>query len=53
VATIYRRAFFQDANLAALDAELEQLVARAKLSPLASVYLKTLLLKLSDQWVLF
>jgi GR25 family glycosyltransferase involved in LPS biosynthesis len=53
VDAVYRRAFFQDADLAALNAEMQELVEGATLSPLADLYLKALRFKLSDRWVPF
>lgn len=53
VYTIYRRAFFEDADLPSLDAELRDLTQEAMLSPLAAIYVKTLRFRLSDQWVRF
>ncbi len=50
VCTAYRRAFFQDADLQSLDAEIQELVNGATLSPLAAIYAKALRFNLSDEW---
>ena len=49
----YRRAFFQDPALRTLDAEIQGLIKSARLSPLAEIYVRTLLFTLTDRWVQF
>lgn len=52
VVTAYRRAFFQDADLPALDAEIQELTRQlGPPSPLTALYLRTLFFRLSDAWV--
>lgn len=51
VSTIYRRAFFQESNLTALDAEIQELLKDILVTPLGAIYLRTLLFQISDQWV--
>jgi GR25 family glycosyltransferase involved in LPS biosynthesis len=53
VCDIYRRGFFQEANLSALLAELQQLTAGATISPLTELYLQAERFSLSDQFVRF
>jgi len=48
-----RRGFFKEANAAALQTEMQQLVAGAKVSPLAALYLNAEMFTLSDQWESF
>lgn len=50
VCELYRRAFFQEANLVALLEEMQSLTATAKVPPLAGLYLHTESFMLSDQW---
>jgi GR25 family glycosyltransferase involved in LPS biosynthesis len=51
VATIYRRSFFQEADLTALETELRELLSDVEVSPLAAIYVRSLLFRVSDQWV--
>jgi hypothetical protein len=51
VLDVYRRTFFQNADLRSLDAELQELVKGATHSERRILYLKALLFCLSDQWV--
>ena len=54
VGNAYRRAFFQDADLEAIDAQLKQLTKGIGApSPLTMIYLRTLLFRLSDKWTPF
>jgi GR25 family glycosyltransferase involved in LPS biosynthesis len=53
VADLYRRAFFIDADLHLLLQELEELIKGVHVSPLRSLYLKTLWFMWSDQCVQF
>jgi len=53
ICDLYRRAFFQEANLAALMSEMESLTAGARVPPLAALYLHAESFMLSDQWVPF
>ena len=53
VCDIFRRAFFQDADLPALLAEMQSLTADAKISPLAMLFVNAEAFVLSDQWVKF
>jgi len=51
VCEIYRRAFFQEANLVSLLTEMQLLTAQAKIPQLAGLYLHTESFMLSDQWI--
>jgi hypothetical protein len=53
VTDVLRRAFFKDADLPALLKESQDLTRDASLNPLNSIFLNTVLLRLSDQWVGF
>lgn len=53
VCDTFRRGFFQDADLTALMAEMQQLVAGAKVFPLASLYLNAEMFTLSDKFESF
>jgi hypothetical protein len=53
VCELVRRAFFLEADLGALLAEMRDLTRGARLSPLASLYLEAESFTLSDQWVPF
>jgi len=50
---VFRRAFFQDADLPSLNAEMQQLLQGIAPSPLEMIYLKSMLFILSDQYVDF
>jgi hypothetical protein len=47
---VFRRAFFQEADLAALHREMDELLQGAKVSSLATLFLKAETFTLSDQW---
>jgi GR25 family glycosyltransferase involved in LPS biosynthesis len=53
IATVFRRAFFKEADLQSLASQTQELIQGAQLSPLTSLYLNTLLFALSDQWTRF
>lgn len=53
VCTLYRQAFFQEANLPALQAEMQKLTAGANSSPLLELYLSAERFSLSDQFERF
>ena len=53
VLEVLRRAFFKDADLPTLLAESLELTRDVRLAPLNSIFLNTLLFRLSDQWVCF
>jgi GR25 family glycosyltransferase involved in LPS biosynthesis len=49
----FRRAFFQDADLQSLDAEMQEFIKGLEPSLLEKIYLKALLFTLSDRYVNF
>jgi GR25 family glycosyltransferase involved in LPS biosynthesis len=53
VCLLYRRAFFQEANLPALQAEMQKLTAGCASSPLLDLYVDAERFSLSDQFVRF
>src|SRR5262249_21055799 len=50
VMNLYRRSFFKDADLNAINAELQKLLAGARLHPLSTVFLNATAFIFSDQW---
>ena len=50
---VFRRAYFQDAELPALDAEMQEFTKGIALSPIEMLHLKALLFTLSDGYVDF
>jgi GR25 family glycosyltransferase involved in LPS biosynthesis len=53
VCDVYRRGFFQEADLSALLAEMQRLTGGATISPLTELYLQAEKFSLSDQFVRF
>ena len=53
VCEAYRRAFFIDADRPALMAEMQELVAGAKVAPLSELFLEAQRFSLSDSWEVF
>ena len=49
----FRRAFFQDADLKTLDADMQEFIKGIAASPVEMIYLKAMLFYLSDRYVDF